>query len=358
MHHLRSRNGTAWFWAVMAFMAMNSLALMDMRAEGLMAGTAVQGLPCTIQYENGIRPQDQIFLVSTRQLGCQGCGADMSRLACQIYDSPEGGCSRQWRSVPLDAFYAADHADIPTIVYVHGNRISPGEDQERGFMVYRALMQHSQSDAPIRFLIFSWPTTEGRRPLKDFRIKADLSDQTAHPLAWVIDRISPDVRIALVGYSYGARVISGALHLLGGGMQCGCGLSERIHPVRTPLRVVYLAPAVSDSWMLPGFCHEMALSQVDHMLLTINPCDPAMKYFHMSTYRSERSRRCRPMALGAYGVANLAWLGESASRIEQMNVCCAVGRDHLEVSYLAAWNFMTQAWEVASFQDLADQACH
>lgn len=279
----------------------------------------------------------------------------MSRLTCRRLDLCEDEWRRRWYTVPLDAFYATDHPDVTTIVYVHGNRVDDCEDRKRGLMVYRALLAHCTSEAPIRLLIFSWPTAPDRRPLKDYRHKALLADHTAYPLAWVLDRISPDVRISLVGYSYGTRVIGGALHYLGGGSQCGCVLGERIHHNRIPTRVVFIAAAMDDDGLLPGHRHGLAPSLIDRMLLINNQCDPALKFYHLSSRRCERHCRGRPISLGCRGISSLSCLGEFACRIEQVDACCEVGREHGLDDYLAQSRLTCRVWEYASFQEGAEE---
>ena len=297
-----------------------------------------------------VRPQDQIFLISTRALDSQCWGADMSRLQCRRGDFCDDGCVRSWHDVPLDVFYAADDPDITTIVVVHGNRVQSGEDIQRGLMIYRALVRNAMSDAPVRLLIFSWPSSPIRGPLRDFRTKAGLADLNSHHLAWVLDQIAPDVPLAVFGYSYGARVINGALHLMGGGTLFGQPLDQHVHLERAPVRAVFLAAALDDNWLLPNQRHGMALGQIDWLLLITNRRDPAMKHYHFTDSFD------RPQALGRHGVRYSAWLGGVPCRIEQIEACRSVGHHHALENYLTASDLMREAWRVVSFQDVASAA--
>ena len=52
---------------------------------------------------------------------------------------------------------------MPTIIFVHGNQITPGDAKNEGLEVYRRMIMHG-CDAPrIRFVIFSWPSSKVRR---------------------------------------------------------------------------------------------------------------------------------------------------------------------------------------------------
>src|SRR5690606_23789705 len=126
--------------------------------------------------------------------------------------------------------------------------------------------------------IFSWPTDRMRGMLRDFRIKAERADPAAVHLACVLSRMRPDAPPALAGYSFGARVITGALHLTAGGSLCGAALPEA--PPAKPVSVLLIAAAVHQHWLNAGGRHGMALQNVDRLVLITNRCDPAMRFYH------------------------------------------------------------------------------
>ncbi len=99
----------------------------------------------------------------------------------------------------------------------------------------------------------------------------------------------------MIGYSYGARIASGALHLLGGGDMSGLKLGQRIHSERRSIRAVYIAAAFDATWMQPNGYHGQALSQIDQLMLLNNRGDPAMRFFRMTV------KKKRPLALGLRG---------------------------------------------------------
>src|SRR5262245_58319565 len=64
-----------------------------------------------------VREQDQIWMVSTRHLGCPSGGK--SDPALQVWRYQNGW----WQPASEAEFYATDSADIVTPIYVHGNQI-------------------------------------------------------------------------------------------------------------------------------------------------------------------------------------------------------------------------------------------
>ena len=294
----------------------------------LLLGASAQAADC-------LRPQDDFFLISARSIGGSWCADAWQRVSCHRYVTVEGESSRRWISVPIEEFLAGGDASQLTLVYVHGNRVRPGEDVAETLSVYRTLIACAPHAPPIRLVAFSWPTERAAGPLHDYRMKAELADPTGLQLASILSRLPGDTRLALVGYSYGTRVIGGALQLLAGGTLCGYQLAEPAN--LGPVRVLLISAAVHNDWLLPGRPHGMAMHVVDRLVLINNACDPAMRFYHFS------SRRGHPDALGRWGVAGPALLGESGGRIIAFDACRQVGKRHALQYYLGAASLMHAA---------------
>ena len=271
---------------------------------------------------------DRIFLVSTRPLGTRCDPSIMAgALHCERYVAAAGGLGA-WQPITWSEV-ASEFADpLPTVVYVHGNRINCGEDKSHGLTFYRSLAACKQGDSPLRYVIWSWPSEQIRGPVKDYQVKAARTRQVGWQLAWAVDQLPEKSPLALVGYSFGARVVTGALHLLAGGEMDGLTLPETLHPRRPPMRAALVAAAVDADWLRPRGYHGRALEQVDELLLVNNQRDPAMRFYHLPM-----DHRARP--LGFSGPASIASLGELASRVRSIDFTGAVGRHHALSKYLA-----------------------
>lgn len=283
------------------------------------------------------KPTREILLVNSRPLGT-ACQAKLMRekLVCQRLEINEAGNST-WESVPWQ--HAADStADTPTVIYVHGNRIEPGEDVFRGMKVYRSLVKAKSARQPLRFIIWSWPSTPIKGPIKDVHVKAARTRPAGWQLAWFLDQMPADANVSILGYSFGARVVSGSLHLLGGGHLGNLRLAERAHPERQPIRVGLIAPAYDADWLQPGHYHGRAVSQMERLLLVTNQRDPAMRLYHFSVERG------RIHALGKEGIAEPYRMGAANRRISRIDVSDTVGRSHALGDYLAASGKMRTLW--------------
>jgi hypothetical protein len=206
--------------------------------------------------------------------------------------------------------------------------------------VYRKLVCGEPAAPPVRLVIWSWPAEKTVRVLQDFRRQAVRADSEALYLGRFLSGINSDVKVSLVGFSMGPRIIDGALHLLGGGTLRGLALAQEPGRERVRVRVVLWAPAVDCYWLWPGQVHGNALVQVDHMLVFHNLRDPVLSRYPILD-------RCAPAeALGYVGIPQPGRLGEAQSRVETRELSCVLGKVHKFDAYVGSPYVMahTRGW--------------
>jgi alpha/beta hydrolase family protein DUF900 len=277
------------------------------------------------------RPQDEVWLVSSRDVGCELVEVQVEKLQVWRYDR-----ERSWIKASLNELLATDDPQIATVVFLHGNRISYEEAFTKGWTAYRRLLRCAE-ERPVRFVIWSWPSEAIRGPINDARVKASRTNPAGYYLAWFLDQLRPNVPVSLWGHSFGARVATGALHLLGGGAIDGHRLDHRSHPTRPPMQAVLLAAALDNDWLCPGHCHGQTLSQVSGMLLVNNGCDALLKRYHLLYCR----RSCA-QALGYTGLGQGCLLEADWKKISQVDACCQVGRRHTFDGYIDSPDLMAR----------------
>ena len=285
-------------------------------------------------HAQGWRPQDDLWFIDTRPAACNAKDADgLPRVTAQrrLADG-------RWHRSSL-AEFIADDTELPTIVWVHGNRVSTSEGQQRGWEFYYALTRHADP-SPRRVVIWSWPADQVRGPLNDIRYKAMLTEPAAYHLAQVLVRLNPEQPLGLVGFSYGARVITGALHLQAGGRLGSYQLPQQKEEVAGPnSNVVLWASALHHDWIVPGRYHGQALEQVEHATLLNNSCDRALKRYRLV------DRCSNPLALGSVGLAGGYCLAENQHKVVQQDVCCLIGQVHSACNYIQSSGIMLRTWE-------------
>ncbi len=278
-----------------------------------------------------LRPQDSLWMISTRHLGCpdpQNPG--LADFRTSQYDG------YQWQESDFPTFQH-DRRDL-TVFFVHGNRVDGTEVYQRGLDAYLGLTRGLDDPRSIRFVVWSWPSTQIRGPRRDVLVKAARTNADAYYLATVLAGL-PETELSLFGFSFGARIVSGALHLVGGGRLCGYQLMAgealpALHP-----RIVLMAAAMHRSWWLPDGFHSQCPYVADKLLVQYNPCDPVLKLYPRIDWRR------RPQALGYTGFPWTGQLGPNADKLQQQNVCCQVGKTHDATRYFDSFEVMSRARE-------------
>lgn len=283
-----------------------------------LGGAAALGATPAFAAAAGCEPrQDDLWFVNT-------CGVPCGRLNeshARCYTADRMTPQRTWQRSSLEQLFAEAADGRPTVFWVHGHRVNTHWAMTSGWWIYNGLVQACPtSPPPIRFVIFKWPSEGGGRPIPDARHKAGVADQTCYKLAWLLGHMPSHAPQSFVGFSYGTRVIGGAMHLTAGGNYCGYTLDQR-YASRT--RVVYWAGAVNYHWMAPGNPNGYAIHATDAMLNLYNCCDPVLR-FHPRVTGAD--------ALGMVGMP-ASWLGADAFRFKQRNVCGQVNRLHLTRNY-------------------------
>jgi hypothetical protein len=275
-----------------------------------------------LDYQGPGRKQDEVLLLSTRQLG-KPSGEAPPALALRRYNERD-----EWAPLSIETFVREKAAGVTTLIYVHGYDFSDEKAERVGWAFYHEFCDTLPGDARVRYVIWSWPTVAKKfRPVRDFIDKTKRSDADAYYLAWLVAQLPPDARVSLAGSALGCQVVQGALHLLAGGSLGDVRLTTA-EPRELPrLTTVFIAPAVNNNWLYPGGYHQRAIAGTSCLLLVNNPIDAAL-------CRYGQPWKSKPVALGQSGLTDLAKLGDFASRVEQYDASEQIGEVHGVEHYL------------------------
>ena len=318
-----------------------------------------------------------LWSIDTRTAVCRR-GTPLAEAGIRVFKKVDG-C---WQDTSREELAAVDK-NIPLVVFFHGMWLNQAEGREEGMQLYRCLKQHA-SGRPFQFVIWSWPAMKQQcGPRRDIHTKMARTDTQAFYVAQWLDTLPEDRPICLIGYSLGARVVSGSLELMGGGTICGQSLEsvgltgpagevrvlkgpeevrvlegpgevrvlkgpgetqgESMTPVvpRRSIRAALVAAAIDSGSFLPGHQNGQALSQVERILVTRNSRDHVLRWYPM-LYRGSR-----PRAMGFAGPACSSRLGPDGDRLEVLPVSCSVGRQHYWKSYLRSCTLRAELSELA-----------
>jgi hypothetical protein len=275
-----------------------------------------------IKPENPPVTADDVWLISTRHLGYSS-SPEKSPFDLRISHFSDAG---DW--IDSDLNELLDGGSRKTIIYLHGNRIGFDEAIRRAWKAFAVLKRDSHAQ-PLRLIIWSWPSDQVHGQLRDFRYKASRTNVEGQYLGWFLSRLNVETHISLIGYSYGARIATGALHVLGGGTLRGQSSPLAVaNGDRRPIKVVLIAAALHSHWLAPTGYHRHFSSVADRVLVFYNSRDPILQRYRLLV------KRGRPMALGFAGAWGLD--DDLADRTEQYDVSCSVGKTHSESAFLSS----------------------
>jgi hypothetical protein len=268
----------------------------------------------------------EIWEISTRHMP--------ERFRCISTDRPgfdvhrfADGC---WQSDSLERALADDGRLI--IFYVHGNFMERNNSLQRVRIVDGYLRRRAHRS--YRLIMLSWPSQPEPHPYRNVLENAEGAEDQSLYLAWLLEQLGDRSQVSLLGFSFGGRTVTGALHLVSGGTIRGLSHS---HAAGTPdLRSIYrvglVAPAVDRTWLSPTGRHRHALDRVDGLVNLYNSSDPVLRRFRFL------DRLSRPVAAGFTGFESLAnpritepLAGQPA--IRQYDCSQAVGNTHSERTY-------------------------
>lgn len=272
-----------------------------------------------------VAPGCSVWYVSSRNLPLEGDpSAQAAQMDFECYAAGEG-----WVPSTLEAFLATDDPHTRTTFYVHGNWATEEDAHFTGNRMRELLTDGACGS--WRFVIFTWPADRcGKSMVRDARLKAGRAEAQSYYLAWLLDQLDPQVPVTLVGYSYGTRLISSGLHLLGGGAVHHRRLEPRLHPERCGIRAILIAAAIDANCFGVDGRYSAALYSVDCVLATVNARDPYLCFYSL-LYGAGG-----PPALGYSGVIEGAKLKFGGQRVSQMDVTRSVRRHHVLNRYVEA----------------------
>gem|GEM_PF-1499856 len=282
----------------------------------------------------------EYWLVSTRRLGCwRGQFAAEAGPGFSVSRYISGEC--RWQSADTAELVAAAQVVRPTWVLIHGNRYNSQDAIDFGWLAAHTLAAGRAADQPVRVIIWSWPSDQIHGAIKDAQAKAARTGSEGIYLSWLVDHLPHETPLCIVGSSLGARIGTGAMHLLSAGSLAGYSLPQPDF-ARTPLRGIFMASALHDNWLLPNSVHGRALNNVDQVLFLNNNCDPVLKRYRFI-------EDCGNPAAAGYSGARLT--ANQMTRVRQWNASNSVGKTHDYEAYFRAGNLAAQMRAVAAFAE-------
>jgi hypothetical protein len=279
---------------------------------------------------SAVNAQTEMFEISTRHLPDQFRSINEANPSLEV----RRFMGNQWISSTVDEALPGTDVETLNILYVHGNFMERNNALERVRIVDGYFRQ--QSSRPYRLIMLSWPSQKEKKPLRDALSNAESAECESLYVAWILNRLRNHQQVSLLGFSFGARSVTGGLHLDAGGSLPGFqSLSASQIPNPQHYRLGLVAPAIDRTWLQPNGRHSLALSHVDSLVNLYNSKDPVLRRFRFI------DRFARPIAAGFAGFAGFAGAADPRittplprqAHVQQYDCGSVIGTTHSEKSY-------------------------
>ncbi len=270
-----------------------------------------------------VRASDQIWTVSSRSICQTSVPTDRLQINRRSRDA-------RWLESRHADFLASNSDGVPrrTVVYVHGNLTPHSKALRDGLATYDQTFLSWEEAPPVRFVIWSWPSTQVTRGVRDVRLKASYAQQHAHHLARWLASLPQGEQVSVIGYSYGARLSINALNILASNsthQSAGQPGTIGADP-RAKVNLTLVAGGIRNDCF--SNTHWRALTKVNHMFVLYNSRDQFLRFYRLLRFDGKRD------ALGYTGVHGIRPGFIDWGQIEQFDASVQVGREHSYLDYV------------------------
>ena len=217
----------------------------------------------------------------------------------------------RWQISDAETFFGTQQPEIPLIVFAPGYTSTIPQTTQVGLGVVRTF----DPDQSYRIVFWSWYSERGIGNIRrDVRNKLPIIDNTADYLALFLQKLEPQSKVCLFGFSFGCRVVCNTVS----------ALQEKDHwPEGLRLNLVLAGAATDRDWFAKGQRHSRVPEIVEKILVTYNPDDWALRFYPLMYEFS-----CRAKALGLEGLPMQNIAPEFRDKFENINVYRYIGDEH------------------------------
>ena len=235
----------------------------------------------------------------------KACGQNFTKLRYFRWEN------NRWQPSDAKTFFDTQCADIPLTVFAQGYSLTSQETTQVGL----TLIRHFDPNKPCRVVLWDWFSDKKDKHIRrDLRSKIPVGYNTANYLALFLQKLKPQSKACLFGFSFGCRIVCDAVEAL---------RKSGHRPDGLRLNLVLSGAATDRHWFAQGQRHGRVPEIVERILVTYNPDDWVLWYYPlMYCIRSEA------MALGLEGLPMRNIAPEYRDQFENINVERYIGHRH------------------------------
>lgn len=283
----------------------------------------------------------ELWVVNSRHAPrCSEFDSGFEHLTYERWD-PQG---RKFTRETRESFLACQ-ANIPTLLFSHGNSLNHAKAMEICWKVYERIQV---CPGPKMLVFWSWPseilyTRPLIRPIQlareNIRAKYVYAEYQGYYLAKLTSLMSTAQPLTLSGHSFGGLAAICALHYLGGGQLNGLTFESGVPVERPNLRASIISGALDNDHLYPGHRYEQAFVSVEKLHLTYSTKDATLKRWPSHSFRGKE-------AVGYTGICGER-LGLNGHKLLQQEMTADVGRSHYMRLHLASSKMISAICQIA-----------
>lgn len=177
------------------------------------------------------------------------------------------GC---WSQAAVEELSATER---PVVFFIHGNRYDSAAAKRHAVSLARRLDACRPDAAPVRTIVFSWPSESRGLPLREARDNFIRAESDGHYFAALLSKFPREADIGIVSYSFGSKIALVALDDLLSA-DSGWKAARSGH-----LGLVLVTPAVRVDSLSPRGRYQAAIRAADRLTIFTNPRDEALRFF-------------------------------------------------------------------------------
>ena len=231
----------------------------------------------------------------------------------------------RWRSSDAETFFETQQVEIPLILFAPGYTSTTQQTTRVGL----GTVKNFDPSKPCRVLFWDWFSDRELGGIRrDVRNKLPIVNNTAEYMALFLQKVKPQSKVCLFGFSFGSRIICNAVESLRQSEQCPEGV--RLH-------LVLSGAATDKNWFSKGQQHSRVPEIVEKILVTYSPDDWALRFYPFM-YKLP----FRKQALGLEGLPIRSIDPVYRDRFENVNVNRYIGDEHKTLRHVQTPAFQSR----------------
>ena len=233
--------------------------------------------------------------------------------------------NNRWQPSDAETFFDTQQADIPLIIFAPGYTSTTQQTTRVGLGV----VKNFEPNKPCRVLFWDWYSDRALGGIRrDVRNKLPIVNNTADYMALFLQKVKPQSKVCLFGFSFGSRIVCNAVESL---------RKSGLRPDGLRLHLVLSGAATDRNWFAKGQQHSRIPEIVEKILVTYSPDDWALRFYPLM-YPFPFGEK----ALGLEGLPMRSIDPVYRDRFENVNVNRYIGDEHKTLRHVQTPAFRTR----------------